>query len=565
MSDDSGGELALEIMNRLPGVAPTIGGISAGEDFELPVIKADLTLDQSIELLRELKGRFPGLLAVIIEGGDDSALAALDSIGYAVLTADASGSVDFINKAAESLTGWDRAEAIGKPLEQVFQIINEETGQPIEGVAQAALRGEAHSLKKGTPLLGRDGRRRAIEGAVSPIKRGGQVAGIAVYFRDVAPEQWEQIEAIRRARLELFCQVADKIATEFGQVLAAISDSIPSWKPSAEGESGVLASEVESALLRAKELIRELQFFSKTSPARSALHLAPLIREAAERALVGSGINCSMQLPGDLWAVEVDAERVSRAIYELILNARQAMSSKGRLLLSAENVTVGEGQEPLLPAGNYVAITISDTGQGMSARDIERAFDPYFTTRQGASGLGLTAAYKVISECGGFIKVTSEEGRGSTFRIYLRAAEELARQEKPSPGRALVMDEEESIRNVVAEMLRYLGYEVELARDGAEAVELYRAALSAGNPFKFVILDLTVSKGMGGLEAIRKLLEIDPGVRAIISSGYAGDPAMVSFRKYGFSGAIAKPYGIEELRRVLAMALDEPSDAPATK
>jgi CheY-like chemotaxis protein len=266
-------------------------------------------------------------------------------------------------------------------------------------------------------------------------------------------------------------------------------------------------------------------------------------------------------LPGDLWSVEVDAERVGRAIYEVILSARRAMPPKGHLLLSAKNVTLSEGQEPPLRAGNYLAITISDIGGLVSAQEIERAFDPYLMAGQGARGLGLMAAYKAISECGGIIKVSSEGGAGLTLRIYLRSAagESPAAPKDPSRARILLMDEEESIRKVVAEMLTYLGYDVELARDGAEAVELYRAALSSGDPFKAVILDLTVSKGMGGLEAIRRLLEVDPGVRAIISSGYSGDPVMVNSRKYGFRGAIAKPYGIEELNRVLQKALDEPA------
>jgi two-component system cell cycle sensor histidine kinase/response regulator CckA len=555
ISDDSEGNLGLEIRSRLPEgafIGITRQALPEG-DPELLVIEADLTLDQSIRLMRELRGRFPSLVAAIIESRDEWALAALDSVGYAVLAADTSNSINLINRAAESLTGWDRAEAIGKPIEQVFRATEEGTGRTIEGLAQAALRGETRHLGKGTLLASKDGRRRAIEGAFAPIKgrRGQQVAGIVVYFRDVALEQSERIEAARRQRLELFYQVAGNIADEFGQILTAIS---------AEGQAHNL--ETKQALLRAKELIEDLQFFSKTGLAKRVSHIAPIISEAARRALVGSEINCSMRLPGDLWLVEVDAERLSRALYELILNARRAMSSKGRLLLSAENVVLGEGQEPPLQAGNYIAITISDTGKGMSARDIERVFDPYFAAGQGAGGLGLTAAYKAISECGGIIKVSSEEGSGSTFRIYLRAAAEglpASGEDNLSRARILVMDEEESIRNVVAEMLRYLGYEVELAKDGAEAIELYRAALSAGDPFKAVILDLTVSKGMGGLQVIERLLEIDPGVRAIISSGYSGAPAMVGFRKYGFKGAIAKPYGIEELKSVLRMALDEPA------
>jgi CheY-like chemotaxis protein len=233
------------------------------------------------------------------------------------------------------------------------------------------------------------------------------------------------------------------------------------------------------------------------------------------------------------------------------------MPQGGVVRLSAANAILEEGPLPL-PAGRYVQIEVSDLGVGIAAEHLGRIFDPYFTTKQRGSGLGLTTAYSIVESHGGHLAATSQLGEGSTFGVYLPAvgASPDARQEKPTglvrgQGRVLVMDDEEMVRRLAGLMLARLGYEAELAGDGVEALECYRRAQAEGRGFAAVIMDLTVPGGMGGREAIARLLELDPNARAIVSSGYSNDPIMAQYRSHGFRAVIAKPYTLQGLSQVL--------------
>jgi two-component system cell cycle sensor histidine kinase/response regulator CckA len=231
----------------------------------------------------------------------------------------------------------------------------------------------------------------------------------------------------------------------------------------------------------------------------------------------------------------------------------------GLIKVRAENIVVGKGQTLPLKKGNYIRISTQDQGIGMSEEYLQKIFDPYFTTKQKGSGLGLATAYSIIKRHDGYIEVESELGAGSTFKIYLPAYSREAfigrgpRQRIPvqGKGKILLMDDEELVRKVAGEMLEVLGYDVEFARDGTAAIELYEKAKRSAQPFEVIILDLTVPGGMGGKETIRKLIEIDPGTKAIVSSGYSNDPVMAEFGKYGFRAVVAKPYKIEELGQIL--------------
>ena len=211
-----------------------------------------------------------------------------------------------------------------------------------------------------------------------------------------------------------------------------------------------------------------------------------------------------------------------------------------------------------LSAGRYIKISVRDQGIGIQEEHLPRIFDPYFTTKQKGSGLGLASAYAIINKHHGHIAVESKPGVGTTFHIYLPAVEQ---QTTPQPGedrellvgtgKILVMDDEEMVRDVLERLLARLGYEAEFARDGGEALEIFVQAHGSGQTFAAVILDLTVPGGMGGKETMARLLDIDPQIKAIVSSGYSDDPIMADFQKYGFSGVIAKPYRISELGKIL--------------
>jgi len=268
----------------------------------------------------------------------------------------------------------------------------------------------------------------------------------------------------------------------------------------------------------------------------------------------------------DLWHCKVDEGQISQVINNLIINADQAMPNGGTINIRADNVTVGPRDQLPLNEGRYVKLSLKDQGVGISEEHLARIFDPYFSTKQKGSGLGLATTYSIIKRHGGHITVESELKVGTTFQIYLPASWEQVEEKTGgkeeiavTKGKILVMDDETALCDVVSSMLELIGHEVKSANNGTQAVAMYNQAKDSGQPFDAVILDLTIPGGMGGKETIKRLLKIDSGVKAIVSSGYSNDLVMSNFKEYGFSSRVSKPYEIEELREVLQSVLKEKS------
>ena len=356
--------------------------------------------------------------------------------------------------------------------------------------------------------------------------------------------------------------LAGGIAHDFNNILTGIMGNIGLAKifvvPA--GQASAALVEAEEAALRAKGLTQQLLTFARGGlPIRKSTSIAKLLRQSAGFALRGSRVRGKFTLPDDLWSVEIDEGQINQVITNLVINADEAMPEGGVVKIGAKNTTIEASSVLPLPEGNYIEITVADHGIGISPEHLARIFEPYFTTKQKGSGLGLATAYSIIRNHDGYITAESELSVGTTFHIYFPASGKPApKKEKlvakaavAGEGRILVMDDEEMLRKMLSMTLPLDGYEVELARDGAEAVELYKKARESGRPFDAVILDLTVPGGMGGKEAIKKLLEIYPRVKAIVSSGYSTDPVMADFKDYGFSAVAVKPYRIEELENTL--------------
>ncbi|MBU0566553.1 response regulator, partial [bacterium] len=285
-----------------------------------------------------------------------------------------------------------------------------------------------------------------------------------------------------------------------------------------------------------------------------------LLKETTEFALHGSNAGCKFSIPDDLFPIKADKAQISQVINNLVINAGQAMPEGGAIEIKAENLILGKSQDLPLKEGKYIKISVKDSGIGIPKEEFPRIFDPYFTTKHKGNGLGLTTAYSIIKKHNGHIDVQSELGVGTTFHIYLPAPEkkmsiekEEAEQILKGEGRILLMDDEEDILESAGGVLRELGYEARTAKDGDEAISLYS---QAKKPFDLVIMDLTIPGGMGGKAAIKKLLEIDPRAKVIVSSGYSNDPIMADFKNYGFCGALHKPYKIGEMSRVLHKILE---------
>ncbi len=383
-------------------------------------------------------------------------------------------------------------------------------------------------------------------------------------------ESQKREQELRMDRLEALGRLAGGIAHDFNNLLMGIMGNI-SLAKSAQGQELVeLLHEAEKASERAALLTRQLLVFSKGGqPVTEVVEIPHLVRDAVSFALRGSNVRAECDFAEDLQCVEVDAGQITQVFQNIAINASQAMPHGGRLWVRAENSHVAIDDQPELAPGDYVRIMLEDEGPGIPEKFLPHIFDPYFTTKQKGSGLGLATAFSVIQKHNGTITVASVLGHGTRFDVHLPASDRQPASVGVMPdisvfrgGRILVMDDEVHVRQVAARYLEQLGFEVTLAADGSEALDWYRAALNADKPFCAVIADLTVPGGMGGRELVKRLRAIDPLVKAVVSSGYSDDAVMSNPQEYGFCAVVAKPYRMAELEHALATVL--PKDGGET-
>jgi PAS domain S-box-containing protein len=407
----------------------------------------------------------------------------------------------------------------------------------------------------------RDGVQRHFLNLLSPVSDGTETLGVIGLNVDIT-DPLALTEQIQRAhRLESLGVMAGGIAHDFNNLLMAVVGHISLSR--LHNKAGVPADsmleEAERACLRAQALTQQLLTFAKGGqPVREVVAIGDLLRESARFAASGSSCRCELLVSEDLWPAHVDLGQVHQVIHNLVLNAVQAMPQGGVITVTAGNFVWPGGVVLPLPAGRYLRITVADTGIGIPPERLPRIFDPYFTTSPRGHGLGLAVAYSIVARHEGTIHVDSVPGQGTRVDVYLPAAEgttprpvAAAADVPRGHGPILVLDDEAALRSVTAVMLESLGYAPESAASCYEAVALCTRAREEGRPFCAAVLDLTVPGGPGGQECLRRLREVEPGLRAVIASGYTNDPVITDFRSHGFDQMLQKPFSRERLAQVL--------------
>ena len=502
---------------------------------------------QAEEALRESEARYRAV-----------AENALAGIGIS----DMEENLTFVNPAFAEMLGYTQQDLLGMNLSQ---LTDPEEAEKYRSSTQQRNQGIRSNYE--THLFHRDGTRKEIFVSATPLMAGdGVFQGTLAVLIDITDSKRLEEELRRNQNLQSLGLLAGGIAHDFNNMLTGITGnlSLVERMLDADGEEIELVQEAQNAAKKTKNLTQQLMTFARGgAPVKETASVEELITDTTGLSLRGSKTRPAYRFPDDLWVVDIDRGQIGQVIQNLVLNADQAMPQGGTLDIAAENVEFAAGNPLRLEAGIYVKISFADQGIGIPQEILPNIFDPYFTTKPAGHGLDLAISHSIITRHGGHISAQSEQGVGTTLSILLPASEEQkATEEKsaekpsaPMGGRILLMDDDEVIHQVVGRMLNSLGYDVEAALDGDEALQAYRTAQEMEKPYDVVIMDLTIPGGMGGEEAVKRLHAIDPRARVIVSSGYSNDPVMANYADYGFCGMMRKPVDLKDLDNTVQKAL----------
>lgn len=517
-------------------------------------LRQEIAARQGIEMeLRESEERF----RLIFDNAQD-----------AIMIETPEGKILDANRAVSRLLGYTRAELFTLTVGDIVPPDLHSTLSPVirPESARPGLLIETENLRK-------DGTRIPVEVANTIVNMGGEERVVAI-VRDISERKRTQEERqamekqLRQAqKMEMAAALAGGMAHDFGNLLNAIQGSIEIIKDQL-GEDDLLQlefTELDRAVNQASTLVRKLLSIGRRGPVpRAALNLTRLLEdlEPMLERVCGSGIRLTFDLEAERGEVAAPRGEMEQVIVNLVLNARQAIIGSGAISIALKTVDLDSSPVPRMigkKPGHYLALTVTDTGRGMTEAEKSRLFEPFFTTKntESNSGLGMPVVYGLVENNGGFIQVESSPGQGSVFTIYIPVLENGA-DPNPRP-RVLVMDDDERFRDRVVRSLNQFGFEVAVVPDGRLAVELYQLEQEAGRPFDAVLLDLIVPGDRSGAETLYRLKEIDPGVKAILCSGYTADPLMTDFREHGFVAALKKPFQLAELNRILQQIGVSPS------
>jgi two-component system cell cycle sensor histidine kinase/response regulator CckA len=495
-----------------------------------------------------------------------------NSMRDAVSILDEHGMVLDVNQGAEDMYGRSRNFFLDKPLESLAA-----PGRNDPGVVGEAVRQAFHGKSQLIDFEGvrADGVSFPQELRLMPATYAGRRVVIAV-ARDVSERRRAEAELLRAQKLEAIGVLAGGIAHDFNNLLQSIFGFLAVARKRIDDRDKALLmlDKADKALKATVNLTGQLLTFSRGGkPIMRSISLGAVIESSVRFALSGSRSIGRLTVAGDLWPIEADEGQIGQVLQNIVLNADQAMPNGGQITIVARNAD--RGTDPLSTApgtGRWVEISIADSGVGILPENQARIFEPYFTTKQHGSGLGLATSYSIMKNHGGMIELSSRPGEGSIFTLWLPAGAHVVQPgvniacvEPPQRQRILVMDDDDTVRESIGEMLGMLGQEVEFSIDGTSAIERYRGAKEKGNPFSVVILDATIRGGMGGAETMARLLELDPSVTAVIASGYSDGAAVANYERHGFRAVLLKPFSLESLQSVLSSLMPPDADALNTR
>jgi PAS domain S-box-containing protein len=461
-----------------------------------------------------------------------------------------------MNKIAEKLTGWKFVDAKGKKLEEIFNIIHDETGEKVKNPIDEVLQeNKIVALANHTILVSKNGTKYNIADSAAPIRdKESNIIGVILVFRDETENIKMRNEITKMEKIKSISLLAGGIAHDFNNILTGIYGnleliSLTSDKNKIEG----YIRNTKQSLDRATDLTKQLLTFSKGGdPIIGTVDIASLTKQVVDFNTLGSNVEVKYFIDDNLWNVKADKGQIAQVISNLVINAKHAMPDGGTLIIEIKNIKDNESDK-------FVMIRLKDEGKGIGKDLLDKIFEPYFTTKEEGAGLGLSIVLSIINKHNGKINVNSDIGKGTEFTILLPASDETSNLDNISKDltidlenkRILVMDDTAEIREVVVNILKSFGCIVTTAVNGEEAIELYKQ-----NNFDVVITDLTVRGGMGGEQTVKEILKIDKNAKVIVSSGYFSGPVMSEYKKYGFVGIIHKPFNIQSLKEELSRVLN---------
>jgi len=489
----------------------------------------------------------------------------------ALIVTDVRGCVSYLNTRAERLLDITCDEARRLKLGEVFRLVYRSDGSPAETALDEALASDDDTRMYANHALlpaGRPGTPHEIVWSARRIaSTDGSPNGMAIVFRDPDEMSLSPEELLKINRFETLGVVAGGISHDFNNLLTTILGGISQAK---DNNDPSFLPDSERACMAAKALTKQLLSFAKGGKAEAVqtLTLIDLIRDAARLARAGANADVRIDVPDTISPVCVDRAQILQVFQNLIINAVQALPARGGTVwLSAANVELTEALPGLvMNAGPYVRVQVRDNGSGIAPENLEKIFEPFFTTKKHGTGLGLPMVRGIVRRYGGDVSVISTVGFGTAFDVYLPQARAGAVQDQPTrrapslrfgtgTRRILLMDDDPDICRLTEGMLASLDYQCDVARNGEEALNLYRRLVHLGRSYDAVILDLTVVGGSGGEETFHHLKTMDKDVRAIVCSGYDSDEMVERFMAMGFAGYLTKPFRAADLGKVLKSVL----------